>query len=70
MTSSLSLEVLFYHILHVEDAGQAKKLYSFKQLHLAPDDYYEKRWLETVALSYLQFLQKYSLSVIIHGFYS
>ena len=61
MTSSLSLEVLFYHIcpqnsffLHVEAFGQAKKLFSFKQLHLTPDDYNEKRWLETVALSYVQ----------------
>ena len=26
----------------------------FEQLLLDPDDYNEKRWLETVALSYLQ----------------
>ena len=49
--------------LHVEAVGEAKKLFSSKQLYLAPDDYNEKRWLETVALSYLQCIQKCSLSV-------
>ena len=34
--------------------GQIKKLFSFKQLYLTSDDYNEKRWLETVALNYLQ----------------
>ena len=61
MAFSVSLEVLFYHFWpqngffsHMAAVAQIKKLFSFKQLYLTPDDYNEKRWLETVALSYLQ----------------
>ena len=61
MTFSVSLEVLFLPFLttkwlfsHMAAVRQIKKLFRFKQLYLTPDDYNEKRWLETVALSYLQ----------------
>ena len=38
----------------MEAVGQVKKLFSFKQLYLIPDEYNIKRWLETVAQSFLQ----------------
>ena len=46
----------------MEAVGQAKKLFSFKQLHLTPDDYNEKRWLVTVALSYSTYRNTVSVS--------
>ena len=49
MTFSVSLEVLFSPYLttkwpfsHMAAVGQGKKLFSFKQLYLAPDNYNEK----------------------------
>ena len=52
------LRVKIVSLPRMEAVGQGKKLFSFKQLYLAPDNYNEKRWLETVALSDLQYVQK------------